>query len=581
MPNEIDLVRARINIVDLVGQRVLLKRAGKEWTGLCPFHDDKNPSFRVSETLGRYKCWACGASGDIFKWVMETQRVDFREALEMLARDAGITLSHRPSGETKSKRESYAQAMAIALRFFRDELPKASHAREYCESRGLDEATILEWQIGYAPDIGDALASRLKRDGIALADAQELFLVDSDAGGGFYDRFRGRLIFPIHDERGSLVAFGGRLLGDGIPKYINSGDTPLYSKRRVLYGMHKAKEAIAAKGQAVLVEGYLDVIACHRAGVGTALASLGTALSEDHAKLLKRWCKEVVILYDADPAGQNAAERAADVLQAEGLSPRIALMPTGEDPDTLLRTVGPAAVLRATEGGLTPLDYRVRQVGERLDPATEEYWQEVVLAIAKEPSAVERSKHMIALSNRHPAERDPERALRNLRRQVAVAGRRLRQYRRFSENAPKPAEVVVDRSLHPFEQTLFRALLEEDLRERAHLAIRDERLFLTQSGLELSRAFCDAYPERPPLGPPAAWLSSIEPEWARQRLGDLGLDQTVKIDGDELSGAVSRLRLELEKRSIREMHRNTELDDDGLAEVARRLRKVAGSEGSG
>lgn len=581
MPNEIDLVRARINIVDLVGQRVLLKRAGKEWTGLCPFHDDKNPSFRVSEALGRYKCWACGASGDIFTWVMETQRVDFREALELLAREAGVTLSKRPTGETKSKRETYAQAMAIALRFFRDELGKSSHAREYCEARGLDEQTILEWQIGYAPDIGDALAGRLKKEGIPLADAQELFLVDADATGGYYDRFRGRLIFPIHDERGSLVAFGGRLLGDGIPKYINSGDTPLYSKRRVLYGMHKAKEAIAAQGRAVLVEGYLDVIACHRAGVTTALASLGTSLSEDHAKLLSRWCKEVVILYDADPAGQNAAERAAEVLQGERLSPRIALLPTGEDPDTLLRTVGPAAVLRAAEGGYTPLDYRLRQLAERLDPNTDEYWQEVVLAIAREPSPVERSKHMIALSNRHPAERDPERALRNLRRQVTAAARRLRQSRRFAENAPRPAEVVVDRSLHPFEQTLFRALLEEDLRERALLAIQDERLFLTQTGLELSRAICEAFPERAPLGPPAAWLSSVEAEWARQKLGDLGLDHTVKVDADELAGAVSRLRLELERRSIRDMHREGELDDERLAEITRRLRKVAGNEAQG
>jgi DNA primase len=577
VPDERDLVRARISIVDLVGQRVLLKKAGKDWKGLCPFHDDRNPSFVVSERTGSYRCWSCGAKGDIFNWVMETQKVEFREALEILAREAGVPLTRGPSPETRSRREALASAMASAQKFFRDEFARSASAREYCERRGLSEPVLLEWQIGYAPDVGDALATRLKKEGYSLSDAKDLFLVDENVGGEYFDRFRGRLMFPIHDERGTLVAFGGRLLGDGIPKYINSSDTPLYSKRRVLFGMNKAKDAIAKSRTAVLVEGYLDVIACHRAGVHGAVASLGTALGEDHAKLLKRWCDEVVVLYDADTAGQKAAERAADILQAEGLRARIALMPEGQDPDTLLRDAGPAAVQQATVRGLSPLEFRLGQIARLNDPAQDAYWQEAVLAIAKEPSQIERAKHITALSHRHPAERDPERAELLLRRQVTQAVRQLRTAKHSLQSAPTTAAVApVDRSIHRQEIPLFLAFMDELLRRRAWEALGRDDLFLTHTGQDLARAIRASFPENPPLGEPLHWLSALEPDTARELLTDLSLSKTLKMDGNELEGAVARLERESEKRTIRHMKADENLDDAKLQDILTRLKKVSG-----
>ncbi|RYG41951.1 DNA primase, partial [bacterium] len=317
-----DEIRRRVDIVDLVGREVPLKKRGKNWLGLCPFHADKNPSFNVSPETGRYKCFACGAGGDVFTWVMERRNVDFPEALQLLAREANVILPERTG--PREPKVDHNSAMETALAYFREQFERSPLAREYVAGRGMDEATIKTWEMGYAPNVGEALAMYLKRAGISLAVAKEAFLVDEDAGGGYFDKFRGRLMFPIRDERGQLVAFGGRLLTTGHPKYINSGDTPIYRKSRVLYGLNRAREPLGKSRRAVLCEGYLDVIACHRAGVETAVASLGTALAEDQAKLLKRWSDEVVILYDSDDAGRKAALRATDVLVAAGLRVRVA-----------------------------------------------------------------------------------------------------------------------------------------------------------------------------------------------------------------------------------------------------------------
>jgi len=430
MAGEIDLVRARIDLVDLISQRVLLRRTGKNWKGLCPFHDDRNPSFTVSRETGRYKCWSCGAGGDAFTWVMETQKVDFPEALRILAQQAGVTLSERQAGDP-GKRTLYEQMMTSAVQFFRNALHRSSDALEYCKSRDLPEAVLDEWEVGYAPDVGEALAIHLQKAGFPLATGKELFLVDQDASGGYFDKFRGRLMFPIRDERGALVALGGRLLGDGVPKYVNSGDTPIFAKRRVLYGMHKAKDAIAKSRRAVLVEGYLDVIACHRAGVHEAVASLGTALGSDHAKLLRRWCEEVVILYDSDPAGQSAAQRAAEVLTDEGLRTRIALIPEGKDPDALLRQGGPAAVQRAASGGVTPLEHRLGQITAA--PTENDFWKAAIIALGEETNPLERGRQIVLIADRHPTLRDSEEAQRWLRRQVAAHRRSRRQQLRSGQ----------------------------------------------------------------------------------------------------------------------------------------------------
>lgn len=554
MADERDEVRSRIDIVDLVSREgIRLRKVGKNYTGLCPFHPDKRPSFYVTPETGRYKCWSCGEAGDVFTWVMKRQNVDFVEALRTLAKEAGVTLSRSP--EPNSQRHVHEAAMAEALAFFRDQFERSTVAQEYCAKRGLDPATLAAWEIGYAPDVGEALAVRLKRAGLSLAESRSLFLVDQDAQGGFFDKFRGRLIFPIRDEKGGLVAFGGRLLGDGHPKYINSGDTPLYRKSRVLYGMHRAREVLSKERRAVLVEGYLDVIACHRAGVTGALASLGTALAEEHAKLLRRWCDEVTILYDSDEAGQKAAARSVEVLRAEGLRVRVALMPPGDDPDTLLRTQGAESVQRAVREGLSPLDYRIQAIERRLAPEQEEFWAEVVDALAEARDELELARHVDRLAPRYPGIRDVTRAEKALR-QLVTRTRRRRVAR--GEPNERPVTIVEHRvireSLTAAEMVVFRAFLSEEFRRTAWVFARATQLFETRVGVELSQAIGSAFASGPPEGPPSAWLDRIEPDELRQSLSDILLDpRGERLSETFVSDSVVLLRERFERRQTQQM----------------------------
>lgn len=572
MADERDEIRARINIVELVGREVPLKKSGKRWTGLCPFHQDKNPSFNVSPETGRYRCWACGEQGDIFDWVMKRRNVDFAEALQELAKEAGVVL-RRGAGIAPSTRQGYETAMDAALELFRGELARSEVAQEYCRRRGLDAETLEAWQIGFAPESGQALPGAMKRRGIPLPDAKELFLVDADAQGGYYGKFRGRLMFPIRDEKGTLVAFGGRLLGDGHPKYINSSDTPLYRKSRVLYGMHRARESLTKERRAVLVEGYLDVIACHRAGVTTALASLGTALAEDQAKLLKRWCDEVVVLYDSDAAGQKAADRAIEVLGAEGLRVRIALMPPGEDPDTLLRNAGPDAVRRAAAGGLTPVAYRLGLLERRLSPETDEFWTEATTILAEEENDLEVVRHLDRLAGLYPGTKDLELAKRALR---GMVGKVRRAHK--GPTAPVRERPVVRAEprairgeLTSAEVALFGALLQDKFRRQAFLLARAPDLF--QSGLarEFSQAIAAAFPLGPPEGSPAEWLPRLGNPELEGKLADLMQDPRLERMPEEfLRDTFNKLQEGMMRRKLQELKRNGASPE----EILKRLREM-------
>lgn len=573
MTDERDLVRERIDIVDLVGREVSLKRTGKNYKGLCPFHQDRNPSFYVTPETGRYKCWSCGEAGDVFTWVMKRQNVDFPEALRILAKEAGVALQSR-SSVPPSVRQAQEAAMDEALRFFREQFARSTLAQEYCAGRALDAATLDAWEIGYAPDVGEALAVHLKRKNFNLAECKSLFLVDQDSGGGYFDKFRGRLILPIRDERGQLVAFGGRILGQGHPKYINSGDTPLYRKSRVLYGMNRARERLSAERRAVLVEGYLDVIACHRAGVTGAVASLGTSLAEDHAKLLKRWCDEVVILYDSDEAGQKAAHRALKILESEGLKVRVALMPPGEDPDTLLRNSGPQAVQRAVEGGLTPVDFNIQALAQRLNPQQEEFWTELVAILAESPSEMELERHVVRFAPQYPGLRDSLQAQKALRQQI---GKVRRQLRRRPNEGERPVVAVelprMGQKLDSAEVVVFRAFLDERFRRQVFLFARKADLFTTDLAVRLSNAVAQAFPSSPPEGPPATWLHRVEPDELRQVLSDLPLDvRAANLSDAYVADAIGKLREMAGDRMLREA-KLASTDDQARQEYLMNLRR--------
>lgn len=576
MTDERDEIRVRVDIVDLISRRVALKRSGKGYTGLCPFHEDRNPSFFVDPRTGRYKCWSCGESGDVFTWVMKTEHVEFVDALRSLADAAGIKLTRSASRTPPSVRDNLRRAMAEALAFFAEELPKSEQAIAYCHGRGIDDGVIKDWELGYAPDRGEALAVRLKRAGVSLAEGKSLFLVDEDPSGGFYDRFRSRLMFPIRDERGDLVAFGGRLLGDGTPKYINSSDTPLYRKSRVLYGMDRARDAMSKSRQAVLVEGYLDVIACHRSGVDTAVASLGTALSEDHAKLLKRWVAEVVILYDSDEAGQKAADRAITILEEEGLQVRVALMPTGEDPDTLLRASGPEAVRQSVTRGVTPTAFRLAALEKRLHPDQEQFWQEAFVILASARHEIEVEGHLPRLASMYPGLRDVSAAVNQLRRGIArVRGDRPRK---TSARAPAAREFVpLKEELTSAEMVVFAALHEPDFRRYAWMTIvRQPEVFATGRGAALAAAIAEAFPDAPPDDSASIWIHHVEPEECRQLLGDVLLDlRNANLTERLVADSIKALHEQSERRKLNR-DKQGDLTSDQRQEILRRLKRMQG-----
>lgn len=563
MADEREEIKSRIDLADLISREgVRLKKTGKNYTGLCPFHNEKRPSFTVNSETGYYKCYSCGESGDAFTWVMKRQNLDFVEALRVLAQEAGVTLK-RGTGEPRTDRELHQTIMDAALDFFREQLQKSTAAQEYCARRGLDAATLDAWQIGYAPDVGEALAFHLKKKELPLAEAKTLFLVDQNTSGNYYDKFRGRLIFPIRDEKGTLVAFGGRLLGDGHPKYINSGDTPLYRKSRVLYGMNRAREALNKERRAVLCEGYLDVIACHRAGVTSALASLGTALAEDHAKLLKKWCDEVVVLYDSDPAGQKAAARAVEILRPEGMRVRVALMPQGDDPDTLLQRDGAEAVRRSVEGGLSPVDYRLQSIEREFQPNQEEFWSAAFEAIADSETEPELLRHIDRLRGIYPGTRDVEKAGNAIRIEVS----RIRKARKAAAKAhhdqdpdfvPVRRPQIKGRLTGP-ETLLFRALLSDHARFRSFAYMMSKKPDLFQSGVgqELSAAVGKAFPAGAPVGPAGTWIDKIEPDSIRDVLVGLVMQSLEDpITEEAMSEAIERLKSQLERRQRLDYLRN-------------------------
>ncbi len=350
-PAFLDELRSRVALTPIVARKVKLVRAGREMKGCCPFHNEKTPSFYVNEDKGFYHCFGCGAHGDVIRFLTDQEGLPFREAVERLAAEAGLELP-RENAEDAARAKAQAglfDVMSAAASWFTEQLHGLSGtaARDYVARRGLMAQTVADFGLGLAPDA----RNRLK---IALADFGEDKLVEcgllihpDDGGREAYDRFRGRLMFPIRDTRGRVVAFGGRTLGDGQPKYLNSPDTPLFDKGRMLYNLDRAAPVARKSGRLIVVEGYMDVIALTQAGIAEAVAPLGTALTEQQLHLLWRVAPEPFLCFDGDAAGQRAALRAALralPLLEPGRSLRFITLPAGQDPDDLVRTGGAAAL---------------------------------------------------------------------------------------------------------------------------------------------------------------------------------------------------------------------------------------------
>ncbi|MEY2582180.1 MAG: primase [Ilumatobacteraceae bacterium] len=354
-----------MSISDVVQQYVALRRVGRNWVGLCPFHAERSPSFNVREETGRYKCFGCSAAGDVFTFVQEMEHVDFVNAAEQLAAKAGIQLTYTSGGESKDRqrRKQLIEAMGRAVEWYHQRLLTADDARparEYLRNRGLAGDIARQFKLGWAPDDWDAMSREVGLPADALRDTGLAF---TNKSGRLQDSFRGRVMFPIMSENGDPVAFGGRILpGSTDPaKYKNSAETYIYAKSKTLYGLHGAKADIVAADQVIVCEGYTDVIGFHRAGVKRAVATCGTALTEEHVRMLKRFASRVVLAFDADAAGQGAAEKFYEWEQKYQVQVSVAAFPKGQDPGELSLT-NPKALAASVDTALPFLGFRLQRV---------------------------------------------------------------------------------------------------------------------------------------------------------------------------------------------------------------------------
>ena len=345
--DKIEQIRNVANIVEIVGEYIPLKKIGKNYVGLCPFHNETSPSFTVSEEKQIFHCFGCGIGGNVFHFLMRYRQCSFREAVEEVANRYGLSLPKTKM--TPKEEEAYRLKKDIltineqAARFYHQYLTEekdAERAREYLRARGIGRDTISDYMLGYAPSRWDALTQFLQRKGVSTALAVQGGLLIEREDGGVYDRFRDRIIFPIFDSRGRVIAFGGRVLGDGLPKYINSPETPVYQKGFCLYGVNVAKVWSQKEGKVILVEGYFDLLSLHARGIRYAVASLGTALTPAQIRLLKRLSPHIILIYDGDTAGKKAAKRSIPLFLKEDILVDIALLPENQDPDSFISQVG-------------------------------------------------------------------------------------------------------------------------------------------------------------------------------------------------------------------------------------------------
>jgi DNA primase len=477
-------VKQQADIVRVIGEYVRLKKAGQNFTGLCPFHQEKTPSFSVHAVKQFYHCFGCGKSGDVFKFVMEMDKSTFPEAVRTVAAKCGIAVPKPRERSPEERRENQQRSALVEIQreaaaFFSRALnntPEGKAAHAYLEDRGLDAETIARFNLGYAPSSGDALLRHLKpKYAEKLLESSGLF--SRDQSGRLYDRFRRRIIFPIANESGKVIAFGGRALGDENPKYLNSPETPIYTKSNVLYHLERAKEAIRRNDFAVLVEGYMDTIAVARAGIANVVASCGTSLAEGQIKLLGRFSRHVVVNYDPDAAGQAATERSLTLLLEKEFDVRVLALPAGADPDKYIKEQGAENYAKRLREAPSYFDYLIARARAmpRTTPEGKLAALNFLMPYAQRiPSSLLRSEIASKIASELRVE---EPVLREALRR-AVSERR-------SEVKTKPE--LVRPAVRPVERRLMQMLVEaEGFREQLASRIRESQC---HKGLETERIF--------------------------------------------------------------------------------------------
>ena len=364
--NTVDEIKSRCNIVDVIGRVVPLKRAGSNYKGICPFHNEKTSSFIVSEQKQIFTCFGCGATGDVISFVQKYYNLDFTEAIERLANEYGITIEKGAFHKNEKSDRLYEVNRDAANFFYKAFTTTANAGYAYMKNRGIEPATLKKFGIGYADEKWDSLYTYMKSKGHDDKTLLELGLI-SNSKGKYYDKFRNRVMFPIINTRGKVIGFGGRIIGDGEPKYLNSPESPIFLKKNNLYGLNLTKQDVGKENCAILVEGYMDVISLYQSGVQNVSASLGTALTENQAALLKRYTDKVILSYDADEAGRKAALRGLDILYGAGMNVRVLHVTDGKDPDEFVKKKGKEAFIELTKDALPYADYKIEHIKREVD----------------------------------------------------------------------------------------------------------------------------------------------------------------------------------------------------------------------
>jgi len=554
----------------VVGEYVRLKKNGQNFTGLCPFHSEKSPSFAVHPVKQIYHCFGCGVGGDVFKFVMEMDKCDFLESVRTVAEKCGIAIPRRRESSPEERREQQQRTALVemhreAAAFFARQLEgtqEGKAARAYLSDRGLDGEAIARFGVGFAPSGGDALLRNLKaKYSDKLLEVSGL--VGRDPSGRLYDRFRRRIMFPISNEAGKVIAFGGRALGDDLPKYLNSPETPIYTKSSVLYHLDRAKEAIRQGDAVILVEGYMDAIGVARAGISNVVASCGTSLTETQVKLLSRFTRRVIVNYDPDTAGQAATERSLTILLEQNCDVRVLALPGGKDPDSFIQAAGAEAYRKLLQAAPPYLDYligRARQLG--LATAEEKLRAVNFLLpyVQRIPDGLLRSEWASRISQQLGVD---EPVLREGLRRAATERRgELKMQPALAGRAAKQAERRLVQML--MEAETFRARLVEEIREGTlHRGLETEKILVALLDV------C-ATGERPDMNALAPALEERD----RRLLFEIAFEGGAPADWDEAESCLRVLRRRKAEEELATVQRQIETQPHNAGGSSEELRNL-------
>ncbi len=476
----IDELRNQADIVRIIGDYVTLKKKGQNYWACCPFHGEKSPSFSVSAAKGFFKCFGCGKAGTVFQFVMELEGSNFPEAVKTIAEKCGVALpvmanddDAKYAEERDKQRDELRQLNIWATEFFESSLESGAGkiALDYLAKRGISDESRRQFRLGYAPNSWDALVGFLQQRGATKFQIERSGLVSlKDTGAGFYDKFRGRLMFPILDAQGKIVAFGGRILGDGEPKYLNSPETALYTKGQHLFGLNYSREAIRRQGFVILVEGYLDYLIPFQHGVRNLVASLGTALTDQQVRLLGRYARKIIVNFDPDSAGVNATKRSLELLLTEGFKVNVLTLPDNLDPDEFIRARGVEGYAKVLRNSQSFMDYIVAQAMKSHDLASPagkvETLNEILPYLKLVKDRVEMTEQVERIADRLKLESKVVRE--EFKRAVETRAERVSEAAVTAQMAVKPAEKGLLAALlnQPnVRQRMMRQLVEDDYKQ--------------------------------------------------------------------------------------------------------------------